>query len=186
MNLGAQRLIHLGGLEQCSEGPLWVVGGRSNAVLGARLGTMGGQRIDTRSPDREADDNQAGPPTRRLIAKTDQTIASHGCIDHCLRRSGQRSEHSQRQVSMTQGIAFEVHAVCSIYGSAGVSTKLVVASSVASAASWSASTSAIRRLLMIPPKLVNTGHADRDHIRCICQQLILIGRTIGNYHVTIE
>jgi hypothetical protein len=39
---------------------------------------------------------------------------------------------------------------------------------------------------MISPKAVDTGNAGWNHVRCLCQQLILVARTIGNFHVTVE
>ena len=49
-----------------------------------------------------------------------------------------------------------------------------------------ASTSAIYGFPMLSPKLVDTGNAGRDHVRCFCQQLILIGCVVGNLDVAIE
>jgi hypothetical protein len=33
---------------------------------------------------------------------------------------------------------------------------------------------------------MNARDAGRDHVRCLSQQFILIGRAIGNFHVSVE
>jgi len=63
---------------------------------------------------------------------------------------------------------------------------ILAAVSLASAASTTASTSARTWFLIFLPKLVDTGNADGNHIRCLGQQLILIGGAIDNFHVTVE
>src|SRR5690242_15179940 len=49
-----------------------------------------------------------------------------------------------------------------------------------------ASTSPHRWFFIVSPKLVDACNAGWDHIRCLCQQFILIGCAVSNLNVTVE
>jgi hypothetical protein len=58
--------------------------------------------------------------------------------------------------------------------------------SYSSAPSRPPTTSASRWLLIVPPKLMDTGNAGRDHVRCFRQQFILTDGTLADLHVPVE
>jgi hypothetical protein len=59
-------------------------------------------------------------------------------------------------------------------GGGRVQRSRLVSVKTPASSSWPASTSARPWLLICPPKLVDTGNAGRDHVRCLRQQLMFI------------
>jgi hypothetical protein len=111
-----------------------------------------------------------------------------GGIDHRLSWPHQRLQGRQCQLSVTRRITFEVDPIGLGYGSANLihhaDGRVVV--SLASETSWPAVTWARRRLPIVSPKLMSARSAGRDHVRCLCQKFVFVGRAITDLYIAVE